>query len=235
MPIALNFLPAKFGDCIWIEYGTSGDTHRILIDGGTAGTRNILKQMIDELPEAERHFDLMVVTHIDRDHIEGILGLLEDADELNFTIGDFWFNGFKHLPEDDNEAFGAVQGERLTAAILKHELPWNITFEGNAVVIEDENNLPVINLAVNMKLTLLSPYIEHLVKLRPKWEEEVKAAGLVPGFGMEEGAPEVDDPDVEGFGANPDIEVLNNSVFKEDDAKANGSSIAFLLEHDGNT
>jgi len=86
-----------------------------------------------------------------------------------------------------------------------------------------------------MKLTLLSPYMEHLIKLRPKWEEEVKAAGLVPGFGMEEGAPEADDPDVEGFGANPDIEVLNNSVFKEDDAKANGSSIAFLLEHDGKT
>ena len=32
----INLLPAEFGDAIWIEYGTAGTAHRILIDCGTS-------------------------------------------------------------------------------------------------------------------------------------------------------------------------------------------------------
>jgi beta-lactamase superfamily II metal-dependent hydrolase len=229
MKFNVTFLPARYGDSIWVEYGDDDQTHRILIDGGTQGTRTNIRELIEALPEEERHFELVVVTHIDRDHIEGILALLEEQD-LCFTIDEIWFNSWRHLPENEEEEFGAIQGERLTGAILKHKLSWNETFEGSAVVISDEFSLPVNVLPGGMELTLLSPYTEQLVDLRKKWEKEVVEKNKIPGFG--EQLAEVDE-DEEEFGVLPDVNALNDSPFKEDDAAANGSSIAFLASYGG--
>ncbi|GAA3647208.1 ComEC/Rec2 family competence protein [Flavivirga jejuensis] len=228
--IKLKFLPARFGDCIWIEYGDGEDRNRILIDGGTAGTRHDIKEMIESLPEEDRYFELMVVTHIDKDHIAGILGLLEEND-LGFKVRDFWYNGFKHLTEveevvdENDEDFGAKQGEHLTQAILKHEISWNGDFNNKAVVV-DSDILPKITLPGGMQLTLLSPTPVLLKDLKPKWVKEVTKANMVPG-----GPPIVEEEEEEDetFGeAIPDINALAQTSFHEDHSEANGSSIAFL-------
>jgi len=230
MKFDVHFLPARYGDCIWIEYGSDDQTHRILIDGGTKGTRSDVRKLIEALPKDQRHFELIVVTHIDRDHIEGILALLE-KEKLDFTIDDFWFNGLKHLTED--EVLGSVQGERLTAVIQKHHINWNGAFGKKAVAIPISGELPERNLPGGMKITLLSPSIENLIALRPKWEKEVKDAGLVPGFGSLPIFEHKDDE--EHLGALPDVNALNEEEFHEDDKEANGSSIAFLASYMGKT
>lgn len=234
--IKLKFLPARFGDSIWIEYGDNQETKRILIDGGTAGTRHRIKEMLEDLPVDERKFELMVVTHIDQDHIEGILTLLEQ-DDLGFEVRDFWFNGFKHLPvkdeddDDDDESFGVKQGERLTTAIDKHNLSWNDDFNEKAVVV-DSDTLPKIELPGGMRLTLLSPAPIHLEELGETWADEVEKANLAAGAITLLDEEEEED---EAFGVVdlPDIDVLSQSDFHEDDSEANGSSIAFLAEFDG--
>ena len=232
MKYNINFLPARYGDCIWIEYGTNNKTHRILIDGGTSGTKENIRNLLEALPEDERHFELIVVTHIDRDHIEGILALLEE-DELAFTVDDFWFNGWEHLPDDEEEELGALQGERLTAAIKKHNVKWNKAYHNKAVVIPESGELPVKTLAGGMEITLLSPLIQNLIDLRPKWRKEVEDAGLIPGFGALE-PPDIED-DEEELGILPDVNALNDEEFHEDTAAANGSSIAFLGSFEGKT
>ena len=231
--IKLHFLPARYGDAIWIEYGDDTQTHRILIDGGTRGTRHNITKLLNSLPEEERKFELLVVTHIDRDHIEGILGLLEE-EELPFKVDDFWFNGWNHLPgNSDDEHFGAVQGERLTACILKHKLPWNKEFSGKTVKVPDEGALTVIDLPGGMKLTLLSPDKEKLADLKEDWEKEVRDANLDPGFGLD--VIDEEESDDESFTAVdlPEVETLVLKEFHEDEAAGNGSSIAFLAEFDG--
>ena len=62
-------------------------------------------------------------------------------------------------------------------------LPWNEQFCGSsqAVVVPDVGALPVLHLADGMTLTLLSPTIEALRKLRPQYAKECEKAGLVPG------------------------------------------------------
>ncbi len=227
--IHLKFLPARFGDCIWIEYGDDQKTHRILIDGGTAGTRHDIKKLLNALPENERKLELLVVTHIDRDHIEGILKMFEEKDELPFEIDDFWFNSWNHLPQNnEDEHFGAVQGERLTVQILKHQLNWNKKFNGKAIVVENDE-LPKVELPGGMKLTILSPAPEHLAELKDKWEEEVLDANLNPGFSL---APNDEEEEDEQFGVPeiPDVNALVQEEFHEDEAAGNGSSIAFLAE-----
>ena len=230
----IKFLPARFGDSIWIEYGGPQSTRRLLIDGGTAGTRARIGTEIKALPADQRRLELVVVSHVDRDHIEGVLGLLEDQDPL-VEIGDFWFNGFAHLvPESGDEEFGAIQGERLSKAILDLELPWNAAFDGKAVSAPGQGSLPTKTLAGGMQITLLTPSPVELALLKPVWEAEVRAANLDPGFGLQpndEQEPEGD----EQFGAEdlPDIEALSQSPFNGDDSEANGSSISFIAEFEG--
>ena len=181
----IKSLPARFGDSFWIEYGDQDSPHRMLIDGGTSGTRHEIRRLIQSLPQDQRHFDLLVVSHIDRDHIEGILGLLSE-DDSGIVIEDIWFNGWPHLPENsEEEMFGAVQGERLTESILELDLPWNKSFGGKAIMIPDDGPLPQITLLGGLRLTLLSPTCAALADLRPKWEQEVRQANLDPGFGLD--------------------------------------------------
>ena len=230
----IKFLPARFGDSIWIEYGDRRSPHRILIDGGTAGTRHAILDEIKKIPASQRTLDLLVISHIDRDHLEGILGLLS-MDDPGFKVNDLWFNGWSHLPveiEDDGDSFGALQGEKLSAQILRLGWPWNETFNHGAVFVPENDPLPQIDLPGGMRITLLSPTLNALAELRPKWSDEVRAANLVPGFGL---APNDDIPEEEvPFDLKlPDVDALANSDYEPDRSEANASSIAFLAEFDG--
>ena len=82
----IEMLPAAHGDCLWIEYGSGSTVHRILIDGGPAHAYPALRERILHLPADERRFDLLVITHIDADHIEGIIRLLLDAEMLAWHL-----------------------------------------------------------------------------------------------------------------------------------------------------
>ena len=231
----VTFFPATFGDSIWVTYGRNDDPHHILIDGGTRGTRRYIGAKIRELPVDRRHLELVVVSHVDADHIGGVLAMLE-RNELDATVGDIWFNAFSHLPEpaDEDESLGAEQGEALSRQILRLQMNWNVAFRGDAVVVPDEGDLPVIELPGGMRLTLLSPSVEGLAELRPEWVKEVEKAGLVPGSGElpdEEGVD--DDEEVLGAEELPDLEALADTNFVGDSSEANGSSIAFLAEFEG--
>lgn len=222
-------MPGRYGDSIWIDYGEGNTRHHILVDGGTGGTKAHIKRKLSELPPEERRIELLVVTHIDRDHIEGILSLLEE-ETLPCEITAIWFNGWPQLPENPViEKFGAIQGERLTSAILKHGLRWNPHFDEGPVVVPAEGDLPVIRLEGGMEITLLSPLEENLFRLRQVWEEEVIKAGLAPGYGAERRKKNA--PGIEAFGALPDVRALAGIAFKEDTAAANGSSIAFIARY----
>lgn len=228
----VNALPATFGDCLLVEYGDEKKLHRILIDGGTGGTKASIKKIFSLLPEQDKELELLIVTHIDQDHIEGILSILEEK-TLPFKIKSIWYNGYLHLPSDDTESFGPEQGERLTAAILRHSLKWNTEFDEKAVVIADNGELPVVILEGGMKLTLLSPTNEKLRLLRPVWEKELEENGLKAGFGYNIDNKDKEN-DTESFGAGLlNIEELAARPFKEDRREGNGSSIAFKAEYFG--
>ena len=230
----VEMLPGGRGDCLWIEYGERAKPHIILIDGGIPGTEKTLAARLKALPPDRRHIDLVVVTHIDIDHIGGVLGLLRDPVD-GLTIGDFWFNAWKHLPVDDPGELGAKQGEELSFLLERRKLPWNKAFAGEAAVITKDDELPVIALPGGMSITLLSPRPKRLFNLRKAWKKEIENAGLIPGEAGAElhGQDERDDDDGGLLGEALDIEDLAVSAFKGDTSEANGSSLALLAEHDG--
>jgi len=223
---SITLLPASEGDCLWIEYGDAGNPKRILIDAGRKSTYKVLKKRFGELPEDQREFELLVISHVDRDHIEGSLDLLADPDKP-VTFKDIWFNGYKHLVKATGEPFGVEQGEILTAWLRQPDMEWNKMFDGGPVWCPDGEPLPTKELADGMKLTLLSPTREKLVALLVEWERVCRKEGLVPGAAYEIG-PAEDEP----FGM-PNVNLLAEDAFDPDKAEANGSSIAFLAEFEG--
>ena len=155
--LRIEMLPALHGDCLFVEYGDSIRTRRLLIDGGPIATYRHLAARLDALPAGDRRFELVVMSHVDTDHVEGIVRLLANQ-PLPMRVIDLWFNGWSHLTSG-GRVLGGKQGEFLSALIVRRfeEGQWNGAFSGQAVVVPDDGALPERTLAGGMKLTLLSP------------------------------------------------------------------------------
>jgi hypothetical protein len=226
----IEMLPAHQGDCLWIEYGDPEQPHRVLVDGGTPETYGEIKSRVLKLPQEQRQFELLIVTHVDSDHIGGTLDLLAKP-EAGRSFRDVWFNGWAHLAESKLEDFGPVQGERLSKTLLgMADVPWNLHFLRHAVRVPDSGPLPVRKVEGGLTLTLLSPGADQLLALKPVWEAACTAAHLNPAK-----APEplpAPPPGFEAFGP-PDVEAEANAPFVADTSEANGSSIAVLAEFEG--
>jgi hypothetical protein len=172
---------ALHGDCLFVEWGGANGKHRMLIDGGPIGAYEALATRIAALPADEHSFELIVLSHVDTDHIEGVVRLFaEPATQWPFQVKNVWFNGWRHMDEEDT--LGGRQGE-FFSALLQHRPPpgaWNGAFKG-AVVVAPTGPLPVVPLAGGMNLTLLSPTRAKLDKMREAWRKDLKTNGIKPG------------------------------------------------------
>jgi hypothetical protein len=228
----IEMLPAEYGDCLVVTYGTEKQPRRILIDGGTPGTFPRLKQYIEALPRKQRHFELLIVTHIDADHIGGVLPLLR-ASELEVSFGDIWFNAWHHLVPPQKGFLGPAQGDLLGNLLSQRaDLPWNERFKGGTVVVPNSGALPEHTLEGGMRLTLLSPRWEELAALNDKWSDQAFKAGRVPGDVSMLGGG-LDESMLELLGPASQLTRLVAQRFFPDEAPANGSSIAVLAEYKG--
>ena len=123
----VTMLPAHVGDAIWIEYGPKEGPHRVLIDGGTSPTAaEVLNGRIEKLGAGA--FELLIVTHIDTDHIGGIVSMLRKLSTPK-VFKQVWFNGWINLAPETKEFLGPIDGEKLTTLIHDLKLPWNEGFD----------------------------------------------------------------------------------------------------------
>lgn len=115
--------PALEGDCILISLGDELKRTHILIDGGFEVTyENYIKPRLKEISSNGENISLVVVTHIDTDHIEGILALLKENKSADnpqiITIEEVWHNSYRHLQLD--EAFEITTLDWKEKAILSN-------------------------------------------------------------------------------------------------------------------
>ena len=88
----IKALKALNGDCIIISYGEK-EKHNILIDGGQGkiGFRQLCTY-VDNENKTGNKIDLLILTHIDSDHIDGILRLLSQKTFDFSLIDEIWFD-----------------------------------------------------------------------------------------------------------------------------------------------
>ncbi len=99
MGIEIDFLAvgeeSQSGDAILVRmgnlYGTRSEQTVLLIDGGFLDTAaDVMTHLSTHY--ATSHIDLMVSTHPDADHINGLIALIEMAGDGKLTIGELWMH-----------------------------------------------------------------------------------------------------------------------------------------------
>ena len=237
----IEMLSAGHGDCLLLEYGDATAPHRVLIDAGPYYAFKECAWRIDTLVSSGLGFELLVVTHVDTDHIDGAIKLL-DAPPTGIHFDDVWFNTWRHLrpgrsqTTDQADKLGPVHGEMLSGLIDLRKLPWNKAFGGGPVSLGEGAALPVKKLGGGLTLTLLSPSPEELLALEAVWQADVVSQGLEPGNRddalkkLEKDARYHKPKDLLGD-ETPDMDKLLKTKFEEHMTESNASSIAFLAEY----
>jgi hypothetical protein len=117
----LTAFHAADGDCVLLS-SSDNPPHHLLVDGGrSASYEKNIRAVLGQLREAGQKLDIVCVSHIDDDHITGILHLVEDEVEWRAfeflqtvdadapepdvarppEIGEVWHNGLFRLVGDD--------------------------------------------------------------------------------------------------------------------------------------
>lgn len=173
--------------------------------------------------------DLVVCTHIDADHIDGVEQLYDClAQQQNcvpgmppLEIGMLWFNSFSALLGDEVKilakeldrkaeavAAGVASGDNLTSDARKiHGDNINSRQPGKLITIGQVFDGPFSP----AKITVLNPDKKSLEKLRKEWKKKSKLAAA-------QGVPAA---------------VQSTVWLREDQSIANLSSITMLVEHEG--
>lgn len=223
--IRIEALPARLGDCLIVECAREkGRPWRMLVDGGPPDTWPVLEARLQGLDPDDRHIDVAVVTHVDSDHIGGMIAFLES--EHAEHVGDFWFNGRAHLPGAGRRR-SIAQGESLSAALSGRDsgrrTAWNEAFAGGPIDTGPEAGFLEVPVSGGPQITVVSPTTERLAALGERWREAMESA--------RRGAKRVREPDAPG--PLGDLEQLAEEDSDPDSSTPNGSSIALLVEHRG--
>ena len=116
----VHFLPALAGDCFVLEFDNK---NCILIDCGYPLTyKEKLKPLLQKLAKKGCKISLMVITHMDADHISGAISFLEDNGDANaprvIQVDEIWHNGIYNTIMD-SEIISRHESDQITESILK--------------------------------------------------------------------------------------------------------------------
>lgn len=216
--LKLSVLPAGDGDCFILSWGQAGEVRHAVIDGGRSATYSALRPRLVSIADANEPFELLVLTHIDADHIEGSLRQVTDPSPP-LVPRRVWYNSFDAL--GGMRILSEAQGDRYAAKLAELCWPVNHGFDNERVAIETAPE--DINVA-GLKVRILSPDAGKVEKMRKRWSdwrEDQPAWALLGSALSREPLPDLLDVDALAVPGPIDREAPN------------GSSIAMLVEFEG--
>lgn len=230
----LHVIQAEYGDCLLLEYGVASPRF-ILIDGGPQDIFPLhLRPVLTEIARTGAPLDLAVLSHVDNDHVIGLLEFFSELRVANHglpTPARLWHNSFANTIDPDNEIQprlaelvtpsraavmsesgmaiqGIQEGAALRAQALVLQVPINEGFTGGLITVDNSASPFVFQ---NLEVTIVGPTQANLDSLRLKWEEWL-------------------DAHENGILSNDPLVMANS-----DRSVPNLSSIMFLAKADGRT
>ncbi|KAF5028814.1 hypothetical protein DSECCO2_655140 [anaerobic digester metagenome] len=137
--ITVKMFPAKNGDCFLVSLGEENKKH-ILIDCGYVETYNVyLKDELNEIADNNEVIDLMIISHVDQDHILGAIKLLQENNNKPFIkINEIWHNSYRHLHFNKEKIKTISVTEK---EILNHEIRMGSSFIDNHIDNSDDEDI----------------------------------------------------------------------------------------------
>jgi beta-lactamase superfamily II metal-dependent hydrolase len=196
----LHVVQARYGDSLILEYGAAQAPRYILIDGGPPGIyEDDLRPVLQGIADRGGSLDFMVLSHVDDDHVVGLLDLLAEIQQQRDSgapetigIGEIWHNTFSQTLGGEIEArfqafMGAAapvrgamhaadrtmrdiaKGDALTHEADALDIPINEQFDPSYLVSLGLTNEPVDR--ENLRLWIVAPNRTNLQNLREEWLE----------------------------------------------------------------
>ncbi len=134
MIFSLEALAARQGDALLLHYGKPTSPGLIVIDGGPNGVYPTMKKRLEEIrrnhvtakrlaADARLPIAMVMVSHIDDDHINGILKMTRDLVELHddrrdlpYDIDTLWHNSFDDILGNEADLLSASVAKTASAA-----------------------------------------------------------------------------------------------------------------------
>lgn len=193
----LRMVQANYGDCLLLEASAAGGTSHILVDGGPEGIyAKHLKPELEKIAARNGKLDLVVLTHVDEDHVTGLADLMVEIDRDRSSgvkpvidVGGLWYNTFRPLEPGSRfqlESFLAylsspaadgslqnilatiTQGEDMWTAARHLGIPVNPGFPQGVVSLEAAPR-PWEN--SGFKLWVIGPTWKNLERYQNEWQK----------------------------------------------------------------
>lgn len=209
--VRIKFYKAKSGDAFLLSLGCEQDLN-IMIDMGYASTyEDYIEQDLKKINSNNKRLDLLIITHIDRDHIGGVLKFIEKNEENQkiIRVGEVWHNSYKHLQFDKKEKSNNIsQNEKqaLKELINQNKINLDSSKGVSHISVKDGTSLAsllyqynykwnfsfdknavmslVENQILDLKITTISPSKEKLKTLAKIWERKLNS--IIYNFKMSE-------------------------------------------------
>lgn len=233
--MTIKFLKAGNGDAILISLKESDSVRNIIIDGGVSATYynpdtntpGELQIEIDKIRKVGQFIDLLVLTHIDNDHICGITEWFRTDSRAGELVKQVWFNSGKtianYLKHSENEdlRIGISRMDKKTgvaeAVEFEEYLEKSNIWDKKIIIQGQEVEL------FGLKFTFLSPTIDELERLLKHYREKLGQNTYTAARESDWKIPLkqfIEEESGKGF------------RFIQDDSLKNGSSISFLITYD---
>ena len=196
----ITMLKVADGDCFFVEFFYEENSFNILVDTGPVSCwGTVLKPFLDQLIVDGKKIDVLLITHIDGDHIGGAIKLFE-SEKYSSLIDQVWFNGLRqiafdntkvvteneikafrkletlhwHDTEDVNGPISAKQAESLSGLLAKRGIVANSFVEGLSI----NSDTASIQISPGFFIDFLLPTAEILEKLKTKFQIAMKKTVL---------------------------------------------------------
>ena len=136
---------ADDGDCIFLCLQEGDESYVIMVDCGSY--EEPIKDYVEKV--LNKKIDILIVTHIDKDHIEGIEEMMTQTPDLK--IGKIFFNCYQRTPDHKIITLAPAQQKRLDSIksevscvihdAIEHEVSANQAIRGLSMTILTEPNL----------------------------------------------------------------------------------------------
>ncbi|MEZ5935490.1 MAG: hypothetical protein R3F54_26945 [Alphaproteobacteria bacterium] len=134
--LTLDVLRARYGDCLMLHHGSRRRQRHVLIDGGPSHVfQRYLRPRLEALRaesggDEPLPLDLVMVSHIDEDHIKGVLDLFKDITTARndqqqplVEIGSLWHNSFADIAGSNPGEADAAETRALAVADIAGQEP----------------------------------------------------------------------------------------------------------------
>jgi beta-lactamase superfamily II metal-dependent hydrolase len=183
MKYQIDFLPIgtkTCGDSFALRFGyldsdNPADQTVILIDGGFTDDATLIKEHFDNW-YGHNKIDLVVSTHPDQDHINGLPGVLE-----NMNVGQLWM----HLPWEHSDVLSESKDGNFNVQRLNEKLAKSLRGASNLASIASQKGILVEEPfagetsfeTVHGKITVVGPSRDYYESLLPQfldWQPKTK-------------------------------------------------------------